>query len=126
MGKEGKGMEGWTMEKGDLAFSDDAAALAEDGGGDEDLLAYHGVVLVVRVVGIAELAVGAELELQELVPKLPLVPHVVPQVELVLLDAVPRHCRPSLLPFFFPLHPSPSRSCSVWSVPGPPFALLIG
>jgi hypothetical protein len=47
--------------------------LLEDGGGDEDLLADHGVILVVGVVGIAKHAVGAELEFQELVPKLPLV-----------------------------------------------------
>jgi hypothetical protein len=65
-----------------LGLLDDPPGLAEDGGGDEDLLADHGVVLVVGVVGVAELAVGAELELEELVPELPLVPHVVPQVEL--------------------------------------------
>lgn len=68
--------------KEDLAVGDDAAALPEDGGVEEDLLADHGVVLVVGVVGIAELAVGPELELQELVPELPLVANVVPEVEL--------------------------------------------
>ena len=65
-----------------IGLLDDPPGLAEDGGGDEDLLADHGVVLVVGVVGVAELAVGAELELEELVPELALVPHVVPQVEL--------------------------------------------
>ena len=65
-----------------IGLLDDPPGLAEDGGGDEDLLADHGVVLVVGVVGVAELAVGAELELEELVPELALVPHVVPEVEL--------------------------------------------
>ena len=65
-----------------IGLLDDPPGLAEDGGGDEDLLADHGVVLVVGVVGVAELAVGAELELEELVPELALVPHVVPKVEL--------------------------------------------
>ena len=65
-----------------IGLLDDPPGLAEHGGGDEDLLADHGVVLVVGVVGVAELAVGAELELEELVPELALVPHVVPQVEL--------------------------------------------
>lgn len=62
-----------------LALGDDAAALAEDGGGEPDLLADHDVVLVVGVVGVPQLPVGPELELQELVPELPLVAHVVPQ-----------------------------------------------
>ncbi|RWW82706.1 hypothetical protein BHE74_00008825 [Ensete ventricosum] len=53
--------------------------------GDEDLPADHGVVLVVGIIGVAEFAVGAELKLQELVPKVALVPHVVPQVEHILL-----------------------------------------
>jgi hypothetical protein len=70
-----------------IGLLDDPPGLAEDGGGDEDLLADHGVVLVVGVVGVAELAVGAELELEELVPELALVPHVVPQVELALARA---------------------------------------
>lgn len=68
--------------KEDLAVGDDAAALPKDGGVEEDLLADHGVVLVVGVVGVAELTVGPELELQELVTELTLVPHVVPEVEL--------------------------------------------
>ena len=75
-----------------IGLLDDPPGLAEDGGGDEDLLADHGVVLVVGVVGVAELAVGAELELEELVPELALVPHVVPQVELR-IAAGRRHCR---------------------------------
>ena len=75
-----------------IGLLDDPPGLAEDGGGDEDLLADHGVVLVVGVVGVAELAVGAELELEELVPELALVPHVVPQVELR-ITAARCHCR---------------------------------
>ena len=75
-----------------IGLLDDPPGLAEDGGGDEDLLADHGVVLVVGVVGVAELAVGAELELEELVPELALVPRVVPQVELR-IAAGRRHCR---------------------------------
>jgi hypothetical protein len=46
-----------------IRLLDDPPGLAEDGGGDEDLLADHGVVLVVGVVSVAELAVGAEFEL---------------------------------------------------------------
>lgn len=68
-----------------LAIGDDAAAFFENGGGEEDLLANHGVVLVVGVVGIAELAVGSEFELEELVAEFSLVTHVVPQVKLVAL-----------------------------------------
>jgi hypothetical protein len=79
-----------------LRFLDDPPGLAQDGGGDEDLLADHGVVLVVGVVGVAELPVGAELELEKLVAELALVPHVVAQVELALAGAVlasaSRHC----------------------------------
>ena len=69
-------------EEKDLAVRDDATALADGGGGEEDLLSDHGVVLVVGVVGVAELPIWPELELQELVPELPLVPYVVPQIEL--------------------------------------------
>lgn len=68
--------------KEDLAVGDDAAALSENGGVEEDLLPNHGVVLVVGVIGITELPVGPELKLQELVPELPLMPHVIPEVEL--------------------------------------------
>jgi len=85
-----------------IGLLDDPPGLAEDGGGDEDLLADHGVVLVVGVVGVAELAVGAELELEELVPELALVPHVVPQVELPLARAaVLAAGRRHRFPFFF-------------------------
>lgn len=35
------------MKARDLAFGDDAVTLTQDGGGDEDLLADHCVVLVV-------------------------------------------------------------------------------
>ena len=76
----------------DLAVGDDAAALPEDGGVEKHLLADHGIVLVVGVVGITELAVGPELELQELVPELPLMPHVVPKVELSVVLSC-RHLR---------------------------------
>lgn len=46
-----------------------------------DLLPDHRVVLVVGVVGVAQLAVRAELELEELVPELALVADVVADVE---------------------------------------------
>nr|GMD53038.1 dihydrolipoyllysine-residue acetyltransferase component 5 of pyruvate dehydrogenase complex, chloroplastic [Ipomoea batatas] len=66
-----------------LAIGDDAAAFFENGGGEVDLLANHGVVLVVGVVGIAELAVGSEFELEELVAEFSLVTHVVPQTTFI-------------------------------------------
>ena len=65
-----------------LAFGDDTTALAKNGRSEVNLLADDGVVFVVGVVGIAKLPVRPELELQELVPELPLVPNVVSQVEL--------------------------------------------
>lgn len=106
--------ERWGVEKeGNLALGDDAAALAEDGGGEPDLLADHDVVLVVGVVGVPQLPVGPELELQELVPELPLVSHVVPYVELRILLLVLRH---------LPLSPALSpplwfeEGLSVWQV----------
>lgn len=68
--------------KRDLAVSDDAAAFLERGLGEEDLLADHGVVLVVGVVCVAELAIGAKLKLQKLVAELALVTDVVADVEL--------------------------------------------
>lgn len=74
-----------------LGIGHDAAGLLEYGGGEVDLLANHSVVLVVGVVGVAELAVGSELEFQELVPEFPLVPHVVTQVELVFVVSF-SHC----------------------------------
>jgi len=75
-----------------LRLLDDSSGLADHGGRDEDLFADHGVVPVIGVVGVPELAVGAELELEELVPELALVPRVVPQVELR-IAAGRRHCR---------------------------------
>jgi len=89
-----------------VGLLDDPPRLAEDGAGDEHLLADQGVVLVVGVVGVAKLAVGAELELEELVAELALVPHVIPQVELV-VAAARRHCYTHddllrLLFWFFP------------------------
>jgi hypothetical protein len=96
-------------ERAYVGLLDDPPGLAEDGGRDEDLLADHGVVLVVGVVGVAELAVGAELELEELVPELALVSHVVAQVELALAlasAAVLAAGRRHRFPFFFsPLLP---------------------
>jgi len=50
---------------------------------DEGLLADHGVVLVVGIVGVPQLAVRPELELQELVAELALVTDVVAQVEVL-------------------------------------------
>lgn len=88
----------------DLAISDDATAFAKDGGGDVDLLADDGVVLVVGVIGVTEFAVRSELELQEFMPELPLVPYVVPQVELALrLFSCPGHLSLSLRSLFVSL-----------------------
>ena len=50
---------------------------------DVGLLPDHGVVLVVGVVGVAQLTVGPELELEELVSELALVADVIAEVELV-------------------------------------------
>ena len=78
-----------------LALGDDATAFLENGRGEEDLFADHGVVFVVGVVSISELPIRPELELQKLVPEFPFMPHVVTEVKLsaVLLG---RHCFPSL------------------------------
>ena len=67
----------------DLAVLDDSAQLVHHGAVDVGFLADHRVVLVVRVVGVAQLAVGAELELEELVTELALVADVVPEVEVL-------------------------------------------
>ena len=47
------------------------------------LLPDHGVVLVIGVVGVAQLAVRTELELEKLVAKLTLVADIVAQVEVI-------------------------------------------
>lgn len=52
---------------------------------DSGLLADHGVVLVVGIVGISELAIRLELELQEFMTEFALVSHIIPQVEFILL-----------------------------------------
>lgn len=65
----------------DLALRDYTAALTQNGGSEVHLLADYGVVFVVGVVGITKLAVRSELEFKEFVTELPLVPHVVSQVE---------------------------------------------
>jgi hypothetical protein len=75
-------MKGAEERNTDLAVGDDAAALLERGLSEEDLLADHSVVLVIGVVGVPELAVGAELELEKLMAELALVADVVADVEL--------------------------------------------
>lgn len=67
----------------DLRVDDDAAQLVHHARVAVHLLADHRVVLVVGVVGVAQLAVRPELELEELVAELSLVAHVVAQVELI-------------------------------------------
>eukprot|EP00421_Protoceratium_reticulatum_P018366 CAMPEP_0168390776 /NCGR_PEP_ID=MMETSP0228-20121227/17647_1 /TAXON_ID=133427 /ORGANISM="Protoceratium reticulatum, Strain CCCM 535 (=CCMP 1889)" /LENGTH=150 /DNA_ID=CAMNT_0008404077 /DNA_START=47 /DNA_END=499 /DNA_ORIENTATION=- len=68
----------------DLAVFNCLPQLLHDGGGHVALLPDHHIVLVVRVVGIAQPAIWPELELQELVPELALVPNVVADVELII------------------------------------------
>lgn len=50
---------------------------------DVRLFPDHRIVLIIRVIGVTQLAVGPELELEELVPELALVAHVIAQVEVV-------------------------------------------
>jgi len=66
----------------DLAVLDDPLEFVHHGGVDEGLLPDHGVVLVVAVIGVPELAIRTELELEELVTKLALVANVVTKVEI--------------------------------------------
>jgi len=61
----------------DLRVDDDSLQFFHHGLVDEGLLADHGVVLVVGVVGVPQLAIRPELELQEFVPELALVSDVV-------------------------------------------------
>eukprot|EP00443_Scrippsiella_acuminata_P055099 CAMPEP_0115406012 /NCGR_PEP_ID=MMETSP0271-20121206/18222_2 /TAXON_ID=71861 /ORGANISM="Scrippsiella trochoidea, Strain CCMP3099" /LENGTH=104 /DNA_ID=CAMNT_0002830021 /DNA_START=251 /DNA_END=562 /DNA_ORIENTATION=- len=79
----------------DLAVLDGLPEFAHHRLRDVRLLTDHDVVLVVGVVRVAQPPVRAELELEELVPELALVPDVVADVELLLLLA--RH-RPLVAP----------------------------
>merc|ERR1719378_341035 len=67
----------------DLTVLNDPPQLVHDGLMRVGLLADHGVILVVAVVCISELAIGPELKIQKLVSKLALVAHIVAQVEIV-------------------------------------------
>uniref|UniRef100_A0A7C9CYL3 Uncharacterized protein n=1 Tax=Opuntia streptacantha TaxID=393608 RepID=A0A7C9CYL3_OPUST len=92
-----------------LALGDDAAAFAEDGGGDEDLFANHGVVLIVGIVGITKLSIGSELELQKFMAEFSPVTHIIPHVELPQI-LLPRHG------FLFPLPLSRDLESGNWEV----------
>jgi hypothetical protein len=65
-----------------LAICDDPSALPESRLSEENFFANHGIVLVVGIIGVAELPVRPELELEKLVAELPSVAHVVADVEL--------------------------------------------
>merc|ERR1719187_1170915 len=67
----------------DLTILNNPSQLVHDSLMHIRLLADHGVVLVVAVVGVPEFAVWSELELQKLMSKLSLVPNIVTQVEIV-------------------------------------------
>ncbi len=84
--------ENKTEDKTDLTIRNNATTLAKSGLGEENLLPDHSVVLVVGVVGVPELPIRPELELQKLVPEFPLVPYIVPHVKLPNLF---RHCHNS-------------------------------
>ena len=60
--------------RNDIRLLDNSADLVQDGLAHGHLLPDHGVVLVVGVVGVPQLAAAGELELHELVPELTLVP----------------------------------------------------
>lgn len=66
----------------DLRIGNNTAAFLENGRREKDLFSDHSIVLVVGVIGVPELAIWPELELQELVAELPLMPYVIPQVKL--------------------------------------------
>lgn len=66
----------------DVRVVDDAFQLVHHGLVHVGLFANERVVLVVGVVGVAELAVRTELELEKLVAELAFVADVVPQVEI--------------------------------------------
>ena len=67
----------------DVRLHDDALQLLDDGWGYEGLLADHRVVFIVAIVRVPQTPVGAELELEELVSELSLVPDVVAAVEIL-------------------------------------------
>ena len=67
----------------DIRLHDDALQLLDDGWGYEGLLADHRVVFIVAIVRVPQTPVGAELELEELVSELSLVPDVVAAVEIL-------------------------------------------
>mmetsp|Transcript_102089 Transcript_102089/g.259437 ORF Transcript_102089/g.259437 Transcript_102089/m.259437 type:complete len:233 (-) Transcript_102089:3-701(-) len=69
----------------DLAVLDGLPELPHHRLRDVRLLADHNLALIVRVVGVAEAAVRAELKLEELMAELALVADVVPHVKLLLL-----------------------------------------
>lgn len=64
-----------THSRNDIRLLDNSADLVQDGLAHGNLLPDHGVVLVVGVVGVPQLAAAGELELHELVPELALVAH---------------------------------------------------
>jgi hypothetical protein len=66
-----------------LTVLNDAFEFVHDGGVNVGLFADHRVVLVVGIVGVAQLTVRPELELEKLVAELALVADVVAQVEIV-------------------------------------------
>lgn len=61
--------------RNNIRLLDDSADLVEDGLAHGHLLPDHGVVLVVGVIRVPELAAAGELELHELMPELTLVAH---------------------------------------------------
>jgi len=73
----------------DFRVLDDPAQLLHDGLVYKSLLPDHGVVLVVGVVGVAQLAVRTKLKLKKFVPEFSLVTHIVAQIKVVF-----RHLEP--------------------------------
>merc|ERR1719215_323328 len=78
----GLGPEGVVLGH-DLAVLDDSAELVHDGAVDIGLLPDHGVVLVVAVVGVPELAIRTKLKLEKLVTKFSLVSNIVTEVKII-------------------------------------------
>jgi len=68
----------------DVRVLDDALHLFDHRLRDIDLLPNHGVILVVTVVGISQLAVWSDLKLEEFVTKLASVSNVVSDVKVLL------------------------------------------
>ena len=69
----------------DLAVRNNTTTLANNGRSEVNLLANDGVIFVIRVIGVAKLAIGSELKFQELVAELTFVTHVISQVELAIV-----------------------------------------